>query len=297
MLTKNNSALNDADLNKAIKKISQNVVNSMITDQKLSKLNNLNTKFDALLANKNLLSNLYLDVTKKDLLSNALSNVKELNRFALDDPNKFKFVKTQLNDRLRKLEVNQSVYKPLLPTDNNIKPKSAEQVKREMNHINNVADSAAWVQKNKWMDTRRALGWAAGMNQAELRGLSNKDRFDINWKVVTSAGSKAKKNSLATWKSDFVKLAAEKKQKNIEKYLRSLPKEDLASEDIKELTKELLTPVYNGLNPAGRFQAFLAVKNINYFDNEWDQIKEKTTLNRDIADAIKEIKNEMKYKE
>jgi hypothetical protein len=162
-----------------------------------------------------------------------------------------------------------------------------------MNHINNVADSAAWVQKHKWMDTRRALGWAVGMNQAELRGLSNKDRFTINWKVVTSAGSKAKQKSLNTWKSDFIKLAAEKKQKSIEKYLKSLPKEDLGSEDIKELTKELLTPRYNGLNSAGRFQAFLEVKT----HTAAGKVVESTTKEQDIRKAIDEIKMEGRFLE
>lgn len=219
--------------------------------------------------------------------------MKELNRFALDDPNKFKFVKTQLNERLLSLEAQKYLSKSPSKNDNNIKPQSTEQVTKEMNHINNVADGAAWVQKHKWMDSRRALGWAVGMNQAELRGLSNKDRFDINWKLVTKAGSNAKQNSLTTWKSDFVKLAAEKKQKNIEKYLNSLPKKDLGSEDIKKLTQELLTPRYSGLNPAGRFQAYLEVKT----HTAASKIIDSKTKEQDIRKAIDEIKMESRFLE
>ena len=63
------------------------------------------------------------------------------------------------------------------------------------------------------------------------------------------------------------------------------------------MTKELLLPRYNGLNPAGRFEAYLKIQAINYFENQWRDLKEETTVNTDIATAINKIKKDTKYQE
>ena len=172
---------------------------------------NTNVKFGRLISDISQFSKAFHPTkSNEQLIFNALSNVKEMNKFSLGDPNKFKFFKAQLNHRIEtattdnKKELNKITSNSML---------SEEKIATEINTINNIADSAAWAQKNKWMDTRRAIGWTVGMNQTELRGLSNKDKFNINWKLVTSTNSKVKLN-LQTWKKNLVTLASEKTEKH-----------------------------------------------------------------------------------
>ncbi len=98
---------------------------------KLTKTDTLNTRFDQLIADKNLLNDLNLNTRNVNLVSNALLNVKELNRFAIDDPNKFKFVKTQINDHFLNLEAKQYVYKSPSATNNNEGRVSKEHVTKK----------------------------------------------------------------------------------------------------------------------------------------------------------------------
>ena len=101
-----------ADLDREIKNISHRVVGLMIDNLDPTDSKKIYEKFSELISEKEFQKSLYLTSKNKDLILNALSNVKELNQFALSDHKKFKFVKAQLNGRLdllkNSLDINQS---------------------------------------------------------------------------------------------------------------------------------------------------------------------------------------------
>jgi hypothetical protein len=283
-----------------IKEISEYLVNQ-ITRSEISNKNDVLKKFDHLIKNFN---EIRADDKKPPSLSmgpqlmiDAISDVVTINKFAIKNGSEFKFVKEQINTRLDRNEKNAN------PID--------------FEKINSIAENSAWVKKNKGVVSERALILGKEMARDELIGLTNNQKFNGIQNTIKSLWGKGRdaiEKQLSLKLKEYGKL---KREKNLEQYINTLSKEEMSGLNKTEMKKKLLDHRFKGLNPQGRYQAFLELKvienNKNYYEDsglnftkfknfkDFDIVSDddpKTpTPAQDIQRAINIIRSEPKYQE
>ncbi len=284
----------DTAIETDIEKISDYLVN-LITNSKISNKNDVLEKIDHLIKNFN---EIRADDKKPPRLSmdsqlmiDAISDVAKINKLSNKDGIEFEFVKRQINTRL----------------DGNEKNTTLIDIKK----INSIVENSAWSKKNKGLASEKALSLGKEMARDELIGLTNNQKFNGIQNTIKSLWGKGRdaiENQLSSKLKEYGKL---KREKNLEQYINTLSKEEMSGLNKKEMKKKLLDPQFKGLNPQGRYQAFLELKvienskkyyaesglNIGNFGVDSDDDPKTPTPAQDIKKAIDRILSEPKYQE
>ncbi len=291
-------ALKNIEINEAIEtdieKISDYLVN-LITNSKISNKNDVLEKIDHLIKNFN---EIRADDKKPPRLSmdsqlmiDAISDVAKINKLSNKDGIEFEFVKRQINTRL----------------DGNEKNTTLIDIKK----INSIVENSAWVKKNKGLASEKALSLGKEMARDELIGLTNNQKFNGIQNTIKSLWGKGRdaiENQLSSKLKEYGKL---KREKNLENYIKTLSREERYGLNENEMKEKLLDPQFKGLNPQGRYQAFLELKviennkkyyaesglNIGNFGVDSNDDPQTPTPAKDIKKAIDRIRSEPKYQE
>ncbi len=291
-------ALKNVEINEAIEtdieKISGYLVN-LITNSKILNKNDVLEKIDHLIKNFN---EIRADDKKPPRLSmdsqlmiDAISDVAKINKLSNKDGIEFEFVKRQINTRLDGNEKNTT------PID--------------IEKINSIVENSAWVKKNKGVASEKALSLGKEMARDELIGLTNNQKFNGIQNTIKSLWGKGRdaiENQLSSKLKEYGKL---KREKNLENYIKTLSREERYGLNENEMKEKLLDPQFKGLNPQGRYQAFLELKviennkkyyaesglNIGNFGVDSNDDPQTPTPAQDIKKAIDRIRSEPKYQE
>ncbi len=215
------------DVKADIKKISEYLVNlitnSEITNSKITNKNYVVEKFDHLIKN---FKEIRADDKKppsllmdSQLMINAISDVAIINKLSIKDTDEFEFVKKLINSGL----------------DENTNPIPSEK-------INLIVENTVWIKKNKGVSLDRALSLGKEMARAELKGLTNNEKFNVIQKTLKSFVGTSKEFIKNEFSEQLKNLADSKKNKNIEKDLAEFRK-TLSKEQNNLLDKELMKKV------------------------------------------------------
>ena len=215
------------DVKADIKKISEYLVNlitnSEITNSKITNKNYVVEKFDHLIKN---FKEIRADDKKppsllmdSQLMINAISDVAITNKLSIKDTDEFEFVKKLINSGL----------------DENTNPIPSEK-------INLIVENTVWIKKNKGVSLDRALSLGKEMARAELKGLTNNEKFNVIQKTLKSFVGTSKEFIKNEFSEQLKNLADSKKNKNIEKDLAEFRK-TLSKEQNNLLDKELMKKV------------------------------------------------------
>jgi len=303
-LTLKNIKINEA-IETDIEKISDYLVNlitnSEITNSKISHKNDVLEKFDHLIKKFNEIRaddkkppELSMD---SQLMIGVISDVAITNKLSNKDGIEFEFLRRQINTGL----------------DGNKKNTTPIDIEK----INSIVENSAWVKKNKGVASERAFILGKEMARGELKGLTNNQKFNGIQNTIKSLWGKGRdaiENQLSSKLKEYGKL---KREKNLEKYIKTLSREERYGLNENEMKEKLLDPRFKGLNPQGRYQAFLELKviendkkyyeesglnftkfkNFKDFDIVSDDDPKTPTPAQDIKKAIESILSEPKYQE
>ena len=297
-LTLKNIAITN-DIKADIEKISDYLVNlitnSEIKDFKISNKNDVLEKFDNLIKNFDAIR---ADEKKPPALSmdsqlmiGAISDVAITNKLSNKDGIEFEFLKRQINTG----------------PDGNDKNTTPIDIEK----INSIVENSAWVKKTKGVASERAFILVKEMARDELIGLTNNQKFNGIQNTIKSLWGKGRdaiENQLSSKLKEYGKL---KREKNLEQHINTLSKEEMFGLNKIEMKEKLLDPRFKGLNPQGRYQAFLELKviennkkyyaesglNIGNFGVDSNDDPKTPTPAQDIKKAIESILSEPKYQE
>jgi hypothetical protein len=284
----NTDGIQDQDknaLNIAITNIAGGLVDR-VTDSKNSIKNDVFSELKNLLQNYQFTFN--GETVKKENLErikDAFLTIEGLN--ASSEKDKLRFIATQIN--------------------------KANEAKKEIyiEDIKSISANAAWVKKHKGVTSEKALILGKEMNRSELLDLKNNQKFNVLQKAIKSQISENKDPIKKTYSSTLKEYVNLKREKNLEQFIKTLSREERYGLNKTEMKKKLLDPQFKGLNPQGRYQAFLELKviennkkyyaesglNIGNFGVDSDDNPKTPTPAQDIKKDIDRIRNEPKYQE
>ena len=211
----------DTDISSFSTYLVDQITNSNISSKNdvLKKFENLKNNFDHIKSRNQKISTISIN---SNLMINAIRDINSLNELSLSDKNKFKFLADQYNKIHDKDKPNINL--------------------NVANEINEIAENAAWVKKNKGVASERAFILGKEMARGELKGLTNNEKFNVIQKTLKNFVGTSKEFIKNKFSEQLKNLADSKKNKNIEKDLAEFRK-TLSKEQNNLLDKELMKKV------------------------------------------------------